>query len=349
MLDDIPHSYPTITARDIQAMIKVLRSGQVAQGQEVKKFEERFSQFLHVRETIATSSGTSALHLALLALDVKNGDEVIVPTYVCTALLNAVYYVGAKPRIVDVNYADFNISVSEVKKNLRSKTKVIIVPHTFGLPADLRPLLNLGVPLVEDCAHTIGAQYQGQKVGSWGKLAICSFYATKMMTTGEGGLVISNDLRVLNKIRDLRDYDHKDIYRVRFNYKMTDFQAAMGLSQLSYLSSWIRKRQQIAHAYTQQLRDCPIQLPQGGDGRQHIYYRYVIKVRKSKQRLLKQLKKAKVGCADPVYKALHRYLGLKGFPVAENLAKEAISIPIYPSLKKRHRQHIIKTLRSLLG
>ena len=222
----------------------------MVQGKKVLEFEAKVSRYLGVKAGVAVNSGTSALHLALLALNIGPGDEVMVPSFVCSALLNAVSYTGASARIVDVKADDFNISPVEVKKKLNKKVKAIIVPHMFGYPADLKELLSFGVPVIEDCAQSIGADYRGRKAGSFGVLSICSFYATKVMTTGEGGMVLSNQTKILDRIRDLRQYDHALNFQTRYNYKMTDFQAALGLSQLQRLPEFIKRRKQIAQIMT---------------------------------------------------------------------------------------------------
>ena len=335
----IPHSKPTVSARDIKAVSGILQSGHLAQGQKVLDFERDMSRYVGVKAGVAVNSGTSALHLALLALNIGPRDEVIVPSYVCTALLNAIAYTGAVARIADVNADNFNISSSGVKKLLNKNVKAIIVPHMFGYPADLKELLNFGVPIIEDCAQSIGASYKGRKAGSFGTLSICSFYATKVMTTGEGGMVLSNQVKLLDRIRDVREYDHKVTAKVRHNYKMTDFQAALGLSQLQALPAFLQRRKHIAKIYDHAFA-------KKGD-RHHIYFRYVVKVKKAKL-FIEQLKKKGIGAAAPVFKPLHHYV--KGFscPVTDQLMGQCVSIPIYPGLTDGQMCHICNVLPMLM-
>ncbi|MFA4932791.1 MAG: DegT/DnrJ/EryC1/StrS aminotransferase family protein, partial [Caldisericia bacterium] len=188
----IPHSKPTLDQRDYNAVLRVLQSGQISQGEYVKRFEANLSEFVGVKGGVATNSGTSALHLALLALEVGKGDEIILPSYVCTALLNAINYVGATPVLVDIEPDSFNLDAKRVKESLTEKTKAIIVPHLFGLPADMEELQSFGIPLIEDCAQALGATYKGKQAGSFGALSIFSFYATKVIASGEGGMVLSD-------------------------------------------------------------------------------------------------------------------------------------------------------------
>lgn len=184
----ILHSKPTIDNRDIEEVKKVLKSGMIAQSKKVEEFEKNFSSYLKVKDSVVTSSGTSALHLSLIALNVKENDEVIIPAYCCSAILNSILYIRANPVLVDVNLDDFNISFKDVRKKLNKKTKAIILPHLFGQPADLQEIKNIDVPVIEDIAQSLGANYNNKKVGSFGTLSVCSFYATKVITCGEGGI-----------------------------------------------------------------------------------------------------------------------------------------------------------------
>ena len=341
----ISHSKPTIDAKDAKVVADVIRSGQLAQGVKVAEFEKKLRRFICAHGAVATSSGTAALHLGLRSLGVGKGDEVIIPTYVCTALLNAVMYTGARPRLADVNEDDYNISIGDVAKKINKKTKAIIVPHMFGQPADINELLKFKIPLIEDCAQSVGALYKGKPVGSFGILSIFSFYATKILTTGEGGMVVSKNNALLRKVRDLRDYDNKNDYKVRFNCKMTDFQAALGIHQLRKLKTFIARRKKIAKIYNKELSDIGIELSLASRGQDHIYFRYIIKVKKNRTKLIKSLKKKGISCTSPVYKPLHRYLKMKGFPVADKLMKQAVSIPIYPLLRDKEIKYIISEIK----
>jgi len=341
----IPHSQPTISPEDIHAVCDVFKTGQLAQGKKVFQFEQQLAGYIGRTHAAATNSGTSALHLALLALGVKRKDEVILPTYVCTALLNAVNYTGATVCLADVRRDDFNISVEDVKKRINRKTKVIIVPHMFGMPADLGALLKLDVPFIEDCAQALGATYNGRPVGSFGVMSIFSFYATKVLTTGEGGMVASSNRRLIEKVKDLREYDKKRNYERRYNYKMTNFQAALGLSQLAKLPSFIAQRKRIAKNYHEGIDRSHYELPAEFKGRESIYFHYVVKTKRPQMEYVRRLKKGGICCSAPVYKPLHQYLKQnRKFPEAEWLWKHAFSIPIYPTLSRKDVLHIIACL-----
>ena len=343
----ISHSRPTIDQDDCNCVLDVLKSGHLVQGKRVAGFEEALSSFIGIENGVAVSSGTAALHLALIAFGAGKGDEVIIPSYVCSSLLNAVMYVEAIPVVADIDRFTFNIDVDDLEKRITNKTKAIIVPHMFGLAAEMDRIISLGVPVIEDCAQSIGALYKGHYTGSLGVCSIFSFYATKMLATGEGGMVLSDDDRLINIIRELRDYDGKDQYSIRYNYKMTDFQAALGVSQLKKITSFIKKRKEIAQFYNMELQKIGFPIPVVPGDRDHRYYRYVL-LNNNCSGFIKEMEKMGTECRRPVFKPLHRYLGLSGYPVAEEIWKQAFSIPIYPSLCDEEINRIIDSMKVLL-
>lgn len=281
---------------------------------------------------VAVSSGTAALHLALVALGIGPGDDVILPSYLCAGPLHAIEHAGATPRLVDCDPTTYNLDPTHVKRSLTRKTKALIVPHLFGLPADLAELTRLGLPVIEDCAQALGATYRGKPVGAIGELTICSFYATKVITTGEGGMLLTRDARLLRRAQDLREYDKRRTFRTRFNYKMTDFQAALGLSQLRQLPDFLAMRRALAERYHQELNGLPLAGPVVPADRDHIFYRYVVRVNRGLETVLTRLEQEGVSARRPVFYPLHRYLKLAGFPGTEEAWRTALSLPIYPSL-----------------
>jgi len=335
----IPHSKPTLGPEEIKAVSEVIESGHIAEGQQVIKFESAFEKFLGVDYAVSTSSGTSALHLTLLAMGVRPGDEVIMPSYVCSALLNAVNYIGATPILAEISPDTYNLDPTDLKKRLSRRSKAIIVPHLFGLAADLKPILELDVPIIEDCAQAAGAAYRRQPAGSFGEAAIFSFYATKVMTTGEGGMVVSNSKKIAERIRDLKSYDRRKNYKIRFNYKMTDIQAALGLVQLGRLESIIKRRQAIAQKYSSALSGFELKLPPSGNG--HIYFRYVLGLQNKAAPWIQALARRGVACERPIHLPLHRHMKLKGYPVTEEAWQNSISIPIYPLLTDENLARVV--------
>ncbi len=343
----ITHSKVVLDEEDLAGVANVLRSGLLVQGSFVSSLENKLASFIGVRHAVAVSSGTAALHLALISLGIGPGSEVIMPSYVCTALLNAVHYVRAAPVLVDIEPDTYNISAEQVKKAICEKTGAIIVPHMFGLPADMDAILSLGVPVIEDCAQSVGARYGSRRVGSLGSISIFSLYATKMLCAGEGGLVLSNEPDLIARARDLKDYDEKKTYTPRYNYKLTDIQASLGGSQLKRLPSFIEKRQKIAGLYNEGLGEVVSQIPFVPEGREHIYYRYVIKV-DNPRGFMDKMREKGIVCRRPVYKPLHRYLDLSGYEGTEEVWSKTISIPIYPSLSEMDVHRIVDAIRTVL-
>ena len=338
----IPHSRPTLGEGDLQAVAEVLKSGLVAQGEKVAAFEQTMATMLGVKGGVATSSGTAALHLALLAFNVGEGDEVLLPTYACSALLHAVRAVRAVPRFVDSDPLTFNMDPDAARKACSPRVKALIAVHSFGLPADLDALKGLGLPLIEASAQALGALYRGRPVGSVGDAAVFSFYATKLITTGEGGMLLSNDERILAVARDLRECDQKGDDRTRFNYKMTDLQASLGLAQLKQLPRFLERRHAIASWYQERLQALPLDLPLAPPDRVPVYYRYVVKGLLPADAYLARLQALGVEARRPVFQPLHRYLGLERFPGAEEAWEKAISLPLYPSLSDGEIARIVE-------
>lgn len=335
----IPHSRPTLDETDIAAVVEVLRSGQIAQGPRVAAFEQALAEYVGMAGAVAVNSGTSALHLALLALGVEAGDEVVLPSFVCCALLNAVSYVGAVPVLADVG-RDLNIAAEDVKRRLTPRAKAVILPHLFGTPVDPRPFRELGLLVVEDCAQAIGAELDGRKCGSLGDVAVFSFYATKMMATGEGGMVASDSTEVLARVRDLRDYDKRPDYRLRYNYKMTDLAAALGISQLRRLDGFVSKRREIAAYYTARLSGANCSPPERPAGASPAYYRYVTLVDGDASRIISRLETEGIAAAQPVPQPLHVWTGQTGFPAADEALRRAVSLPIFPGLTPGEVEHV---------
>lgn len=343
----IPHSRPFLDDEDYRNVLDVLKSGRLVQGERVAAFEEAFCLEMDLHGAVAVSSGTAALHLVLLALGVGAGDEVIVPSYVCTALWHAVRYTGATPVLADIEADTFNISVPDIMPRLTNKTKAIIVPHMFGQSGDMDALLNLDIPVIEDCAQSMGSHYRGQPTGTFGVAAIFSFYATKVIAAGEGGMVVSRDGHLIDRIRDMRDYDEKETLTQCFNYKLTDMQAAMGTSQLKKLPVFIARRQEVARRYDCVLREANLPLPVSKPDRGHGYFRYVFLI-DSMDRFINDMGRLGVVCRRPVFRPLHDYLEQTGFEVTNRVWQRAVSVPIYPGLTDEEEETIVSSMKTLL-
>lgn len=351
----IPHSRPSLGPEDIRAVTDVLRSGQVAEGPAVAQFERGMAAYLGLQGGVAVGSGTVALEVALRALGVGHGDNVILPSYVCSAPWLAVQRVGAQARIVDIDPSTFNLDPQKVRKARTSRTRAVIVPHLFGLPADLTALQSLGIPLIEDCAQTLGATEQGRPVGTVGLVTICSFYATKLLCTGEGGMVLSNDEVLLERARALREYDQApSLNAAAFNCKMTDVQAAMGTAQLHRLGTFLERRAALASVYRETLPTDLFSLPTVPAGRTHCYYRFVVRLPKGLQSpdeltaYLSRVTHRGVQCRKPVFRPLHRYLELPDCPASDEADATAISLPIHPSMMEDDVRQVAEVLREEL-
>lgn len=346
----IEHSKPTLGREEKNAVRDVIKSGFLAEGGVVKKFEQELSDYIGVKGAVATSTGTLALHLALATLGLGKGSEVIVPSYTCRSLLNALAYSGASPVVCDVNEHDYNISFAQAKRKISQKTKAIIIPHMFGCPAEVDKFKSLGIFVIEDCAHSIGAQYKGKKLGSWGDLAIFSFEGTKYIIAGEGGMVATNSSVLLNRMRDLKEPDSLT-HKIKYTYRMTNLQAAVGREQLIKLETFIKKREAIAKAYSSAFSELGIDLPSEPSYGKHIFHRYMVGLRQDMTTFMERCYRKGVKIKQPVKPlTLHKYLGLsaKHFPNTERIMKSAVSIPIYPSLTMKQVDYIIKVVKGAI-
>ena len=343
----ILHSRPCITRQDTEAVARVLESGMIAEGGTVALFEEAASAYLGTRGGVATSSGTNALFLALKACEVGPGDEVVVPTYVCRSVRDAVLCAGATPVLCDVG-DDWCMSAATVKPVLSAASKAIIVVHPFGIAADARPICALGVPVIEDCCQAFGASDADGMVGRAGMMCVLSFHATKLLTTGEGGMVLSNDVSLLAKVRRLKNGSPND-GEVRWRQPMSDLQAALGLSQLSQYESFLERRRQIAHAYFAGLGDLPVQLPTSVSDRS-VFFRFPIRCGLDFAMLRARFEAEGVQVRQGVDTLLHgsEMNRANPFPVAERCYRETLSLPIYPALSDAECERVIKACRKIL-
>lgn len=351
----IPHNRPTLDNSDSAAIAMIIESGYIAQSHNVETFERKVCSFCGLRYGVALSSGTAALYVALKVAGVEQGNKVIIPTYVCSALLNAIFMVGATPVLVDVYNEDFNANWGGVISKIDSCTKAIIIPHIHGIPADIYPKqIPNNVVLIEDCATALNSFVitEGQKehVGHKGHLSIFSFYATKYLTTGQGGMVCTNDLELYQKLLDYRNFDCCQAYYPRFNFQMTDIQAALGISQMNRINEFAQRRQTIAEALKTICRKKGIHWQ--AEFKHNIVannYRFIVRLQeKDRDALAKKMEIEGVRCIVPIekYELLHNYLKYPSsqFFEAEQIAKSTLSLPIYPLLTDKELDRIINVL-----
>lgn len=354
-------SSPIVGNKEYKAIKEVLNSGNISQGKKVEEFENNFSRYIGSKYATAVSSGTAALYLSLLALGIKKGDEVITTTFSFIASSNAILYCQATPVFVDINPETFNIDPDKIEEKITSKTKAIIVVHLFGLPADMIRIKKITkkykISIVEDACQAHGAMIGDKKVGILGDIGCFSFYPTKNMTTAEGGIVVTNNKRINDHIRLLRNHGMKRRYEykeVGFNLRMTDIHAAIGIIQLRTLDMLNQKRIDNADYLTKNLSnrvECPII----AKGYKHVFHQFTIKI--PKKRELFQTKLTNLGIENVVYypRPLHKEVIYRNFinpdlklPIAEKISGQVLSIPVHPSLTKNDLKYIkdsiIKTL-----
>ncbi|MEM5794331.1 MAG: DegT/DnrJ/EryC1/StrS family aminotransferase [Candidatus Aenigmatarchaeota archaeon] len=349
---------PSIGKEEVIAVEKVLKSGMLAQGQNVKTFEERIAEYTGVNYAIATSSGTTALHTALIAIGIRPGDEVITTPFTFIATANSILYCGAKPVFVDVDERTFNIDPTKIEEKITEKTKAILPVHLFGQPADIESLLEIceshNLLLIEDAAQAIGAEFKGKKVGSFGVCGIFSFYPTKNITTGEGGMITTNDEKIAERCRKIRNHGEYQRYFVDclgYNYRMTEIAAAIGLIQFKKLESLNSKRIKNAKFLTKKLKFVEgLEVPFVAKNVKHVYHQYTIKTNKRnklKDFLDKKGIQTVVYYPLPIHKQpLYQQLGYKDFlPVAEQLSNKVLSLPVHPALTKKDLQFIVDSIK----
>ncbi len=348
----IAHNRPLISQQEADRVTGVLLSGFIGQGERVEALEAAFRQLYGGGEACACSSGTAGLYLALKGLGIRQGDPVAVPAYACSALLNAVYMAGGKPVVVDVREDDFTIHAGSLQKQA-PEARAVIAVHTFGARADVSSLKD-GVPLViQDCCQSLGGVLEnGAPVGVEGDAAVFSFYATKIITCGHGGLVWDPVGRAASWGRDFCHFDYRKTYRPRFNFLLTDFQAEMALCQLSRLEHIRSRRQEVALRYLEALSP-ELSFQKGLQDPGRMVYRFVLVFPESRSRdeaARYLLEKGIKGIVPLEYwELLHRYLKLDPvqYPNAEKIAATTLSIPLYPALSDEEVGYICKVLKEV--
>ena len=296
----IPIAKPDIGKEEIEAVMKTLKSGWVTQGQKVEEFEKAFARYCRVKHGVAVNNGTAALHVALASIGIESGDEVITTPLSCVATSNPIIYLNARPVFVDVDPETLNIDPTQIEKKITPKTKAILPVHLFGHPVDLDPLIEVaekhGLYVIEDAAHAHGAKYKGKHVGSFGHVSCFSFYADKNITTVEGGMTLTNDAELAEKMRLLRNlgmHEHKKFHHaiLGFNYKMSDIHAAIGLTQLKKLDKYIRKKRENINYLKNQLDASNLKLPSEQNYAYNVYYICHFLVKKGKERVVEYLER----------------------------------------------------------
>lgn len=351
---------PIIEDEEINAVIEVMKSGMIAQGPKVIEFEEKFAEYVGAKYGIATNSGTSALHVALLAAGIGEGDEVITTPFTFAATGNSVLYTGAKPVFVDIDPETFTIDPTKIEEAITEKTKVIMPVQLYGQSADMDAIMEIAkkhdLIVIEDAAQAHGASYKGDKVGVLGDMACFSFYPTKNMTTSEGGMITTNNKEFAENAKVFRAHGsavkyHHDV--LGYNFRMTDIGAAIGIEQLKKIDSFNDKRIANAAYLNEGLVDVEgVETPLVKEDYKHVYHQYTIKIADGKRdQFLDYLLENGIGTGVyypiPLYKqVLYTEMGYnQSLPVTEEIVDEVLSLPVHPNLSKEDLDLIIKVIK----
>ncbi len=352
----IPAARPEIGLEEREAVDRVLQSGMLAQGPEVAAFEQEFSQIVEGRRCIALNSGTSALHLAFLAAGVGPGDEIIVPSFSFAATANAVSLTGATPVFAEIEIDHFALDPKAAEAAITPRTRGIMPVHLYGHPADMKAFSQIAekhkLTLFEDAAQAHAATVAGRPVGAWSTAASFSFYPTKNMTSGEGGMIVTDSAEVERLARMLRNQGMERRYEnevVGFNTRMTDIHAAIGRVQLRKLENWTMKRQQNAAFLNSNLEG--VVVPPVADDATHVYHQYTVRiVDHDRDAFAEELAKRGVGTGVYYPTPIHRLPSFRlelDLPISEQAAKEALSLPVYPSLTQGELETIVEVVNAV--
>jgi dTDP-4-amino-4,6-dideoxygalactose transaminase len=366
----IPINKPQIGEEEVQAVVKVLRSGILTSGlgagPEVTRLEQDFAKFVDVKHAVAVNTGTAALHSAIMACGVKHGDEVILPSFTFVATAEAVVLAAGKPVFADIDAKTYNLSSTAVEKLITKKTKAILPVDLYGFSANMKPLREIaekhGLALIEDAAQAHGATYAGKPAGSFADVACWSLYASKNMTTGEGGLVTTNDDQVDETLRMIRTHGEKAKYASLIlgnNYRMSEMQAAIGNVQLEKLPSFLAKRRRNAQQLTKLLeKSNKLILPYESKDQQHSWYLYTARLddgsEAERNTILEELKKQEIGAEAYYVNPVHlmpfyrENFGGPALPETEKAAKQVFSLPIHPTVTAEQIEYIGKTVLNLI-
>jgi dTDP-4-amino-4,6-dideoxygalactose transaminase len=355
----IPIARPDMTDDEINAVAEVLKSGMLVQGKKVKELEEKFASFIGTKYSIATSSGTTALHIALLSHGIKPGDEIITSSFTFIASANSILFCGAKPVFVDIDSDTFNIDISKIEEKITPKTKAIMPVHLFGQSCDMNAIKAIAekhnLLIIEDACQSHGADFNGKKVGSFGT-GCFSFYPTKNMTTGEGGIITTNDTSIYEKAKLLRDHGMPERYKhsmLGYNFRMTDINAAIGIKQLAKLDEYNEKRISNAKFLNSNINVPGIITPK--ILQKHVFNQYTLKITSeckfSREELMQKLTESGIGNViyypSPVYDQ-EPYTGYaKDCPIADKICKQVLSIPVHPRVSSEDLEKIKKFFQSI--
>ncbi len=375
----IPYGTQNIEQEDIDAVVSVLKGDYLSTGPKILEFEKKFAKYVNSNYAVAVSSGTAALHCACLAAGLQEGDEVITTPLSFVATSNAILYCKAKPIFIDINEETFNIDVDKIEEKITSKTKAIIPVHFAGNPCNMDKIKELAnkYHLIEDAAHALGVKYKNKQIGQIGDMTTFSFHPVKHITTGEGGMITTNNVNLYNKLLLYRNHGitrDKNFFQnescsdegnwyyeqicLGYNYRLTDFQAALEIIQLDKMPNSLKRRNELAKYYEQSLKDIKeIKIPHISSNMGSSWHLYIIRIIDSKinrKKVFDKLREKNIGVnvhylsihCQPYYKKLGYSKGL--CPVAEKIYEEIITLPIHPKISDEDVQYIVKSLKDII-
>ena len=365
MNNTIPMSAPDITEEDVEAVAEVVRSGRLALGPKTEEFERLVAEYVGVKHAVAVSSGTAALHLIVKALGIGPGDEVLVPSFTFVASVNVILYEGAKPVFVDIEPDTYNLDPEDLERRITPRTKAIMVVDVFGHPAEWDEISRIaekyGLKVIDDSCEALGAEYKGKKLGQFGDAAAFAFYPNKQMTTGEGGMIVTNDEQVAKLCRSLRNQGRGEMgawlehERLGYNYRMTEMSAALGVSQLRRIETLLAKRERVARIYTQRLSELEwIRTPVVRPYVRMSWFVYVVTLAEGMHRdpVMKALAEEGIptrGYFSPVHLQpyVRRRLGTKEgmLPVTESVARRTIALPFHGNMTEAEVDMVVEALK----
>lgn len=365
----IPVCEPTIGEKELQYVTDCLKSSWISSlGKYIEEFEHKFANYCECKYGVTTTNGTAALHLALAAIGISKGDEVIVPTFTMAASVFAIVYTGATPVLIDSESETWNMDVTQIEAKITKKTKAIMPVHIYGHPCDMDPIVDIAskhdLYIVEDAAEVHGAEYKGKKTGSIGDMGCFSFYANKIITTGEGGIIVTNSEDIAHRARSLKDLAHSPETRfvhtnVGFNYRMTNVQAAIGLAQLEKIDQLVEMRRQNAFFYNSRLSGLPgVTLPPEKDWAKNVYWMYSIVIRDefglTRDELMEELAKKEIGTRSffvpmhlqPCFNNMRLFKG-ESYPVAEELGQRGLYLPSSSGLTLEQKEYVCNSIKEI--
>ncbi len=368
---EIPLARPDITEHEIQAVVKVLRAPYLSLGPKLGEFEQKIAFYTGVRHAVAVNSGTSALHLIVRALGLKEGDEVITTPFSFVASSNCLLFERAKPVFVDIDPQTLNLDVRRIEQKITSRTRAILAVDVFGHPAEWDELERIAgkhnLRLIEDSAEAIGAEYRGRNAGSFGDAALFAFYPNKQMTTGEGGAVLTNDEQIARLCRSLRNQGRGEGHewlqheRLGYNYRLSDINCALGIAQLKRLEEMLKKRERVAQMYSERLQSVKgVHIPYAAPHVKISWFVYVIRLTErytqtDRDRIIEGLRGRGIQCGkyfspihlQPFYREMFGYKP-GDFPVTESVAARTIALPFYNNLTEEQIDYVVSQLKALL-